>query len=169
MSEYLIAEYDQPDPAHEALRQLEALDLPGVRVASPAAYPAVHATGSPGPWRWLAWLALSGALIGLVTAIAIEVGSSVAHPIQVGGKPVVAWIPYGVIMFELTMLGAGATSFLSLVVLAALSRRGVPRAARRAVASDRIVVIVPATKQQSAQASAVSEALAGALSVTEAP
>jgi|GEM_PF-2161031 len=169
MPEYLIAEYDNPDSAREALRQLEALDLPGVRVASPAAYPAVHATGSPGPWRWLAWLALSGALLGLVTAIVLEVGSSLAHPVQVGGKPVVAWIPYGVIMFELTMLGAGATSFMSLVVLTALSRRGVPRVARRAVASDRIVVIVPATKQQSEQTRAVNEALAGALSVTETP
>jgi len=167
MAEPRIAVYDDPDRAAEALDRLDSLRIAGVRVTSPAAYPAVHKTGSPGPWRLLAWLALLGGLVGLGGAIWLQVGTSLAHPVHVGGKPVVAWIPYGVIMFELTMLGAGSTCFVSLVVLAAIARRRVARAARREMASDRLVIAVPAAEPGSERAGAIDEALAGELPATE--
>jgi hypothetical protein len=48
-----------------------------------------------------------------------------------------------VVMFELTMLFAGASNFLALAILSAVSRRKVPRAIRDLVSSERIVVTVP--------------------------
>ena len=44
---------------------------------------------------------------------------------MVGGKPILAWTAFGVIMFELTMLFAGVANFLALVLLSAATRRGV--------------------------------------------
>jgi len=167
MPEPWIALYDGPDEAADALRSLDELGIEGVRLISPAAYPAVHMTGRPGPWRLMSWLALIGGFLGLATAIALEVGSSVAHPFDVGGKPVVAWIPYGVVMFELTMLGAGVTSFCSLIVLAFLSRLRVPKAARRAVAGDRLAIVLPAIAGE--RSDAVCAALAGASAQEGAP
>jgi len=161
-----IAVYDDPDRAAVALQTLADLGVPGVRVVSPAAYPVVHQTGHPGPWRLLGWIALIGGLLGLACAIALEVGTSVAHPMNVGSKPVVAWIPYGVVMFELTMLGVGASNFVALVVLAIVARHRVPKAARRAVASDRLAIVVPAGGDRG---DAVRAALAGAISLEGAP
>lgn len=157
-----IAVYDDPDRAAAALQSLAGLGVEGVRVASPAAYPAVHLTGRPGPWRLMGWLALVGGIVGLLTAVGLEVGTSLANPVDVGGKPVVAWIPYGVVMFELTMLGAGVTNFLALVVLAFTSRRRVPKAVRQAVASDRLAVVVPAAGDDD-RLTAIQATLAGAI------
>lgn len=157
----MIAIFDDPDRAAEALHALGKLRVPGVRLVSPAAYPAIEMTGHPGPWRRMGWLALGGAIAGLVLAIVLEVGSALSYPIDVGGKPVVAWIPYGVVMFELTMLGAGATSFFSLVILAFGARRRVPATARRAVASDRLVVVVPPAPDD--RDDGIRAALAGAI------
>jgi len=159
-----IARYDDPDRAAAALRTLANLHVLGVRVVSPAAYPAVHLTGHPGPWRLMGWLALVGGLVGLATAIALEVGTSMALPLDVGGKPVVAWIPYGVVMFELTMLGAGATNFVALVVLAGVSRRRIPKAALGTVRSDRLTIVVPAVGTAD-RLGAIRAALAGAIHV----
>lgn len=139
----LIAIFDNVDRTAAALRSLTNLRVAGVRVVSPAAYPVLAMTNDPGPCRLMGRLALAGAIVGLVVAIVLEVGSSLAYPIDVGGKPVVAWIPYVVVMFELTMMGAGVTSFLSLVILAVRVRRRIPAAARRAVASDRLVIVLP--------------------------
>jgi len=163
-----IAVYDDPDRAADALRSLADLGVPGVRVVSPAAYPAVHLTGHPGPWRLLGWVALAGGVLGLLTAIALEVGSSVLHPMNVGGKPVVAWIPYGVVMFELTMLFAGIANFVAMVVLAFVVRRRVPMAARMAVASDRLAIVIP-TAGGSDRLRAIRAVLADAVGVEGAP
>jgi Alternative complex III, ActD subunit len=157
-----IAVYDDPDRAAAALRSLDGLGVRGARIVSPAAYQAVHLTGRPGPWRLMGWLALAGGILGLAVAVALEVGSSIAHPVDVGGKPVVAWIPYGVVMFELTMLGAGVTNFLALVVLAWTSRRRIPKAVRQAVASDRLAVVVPAAGDDD-RLTAIQATLAGAI------
>ncbi len=164
-----IAVFDDPERAAQSLRDLRKLGVTNARVASPAAYPAVHLTGQPGPWRAMGWLVLAGGLVGLASAIALEVGTSILHPIHVGGQPVIAWVPFGVIMFELTMLGAGLTNFVSMVVLGAISRRGVARAARDAVCSDRLAVVVPLSGHSPAQCAAIRGALAGALAISESP
>ena len=169
MREGWIAVFDDPGRARDALRALKALGVKGMRVASPAAYPIVHETGQPGPWRAMGWLALGGGLCGLTLAISLEVGTSLLHPMHVGGQPVVAWVQFGVIMFELTMLGAGLTNFLAMVLLGALSRRRVARGARDAVLSDRLAITVPAAGHSPEQLAAMRRALVGALAVNEAP
>ncbi len=163
-----IALYDDPERAAAALRSLARLGVPGVRVLSPAAYPAIHLTGRPGPWRLMSWLALIGGLTGLATAIGLEAGASLSYPIHVGGKPALAWILFGVVMFELTMLGAGLTNFFAMVGLAWVSRRRIPKAAREAVASDRLAVVVAAAGDDDRLA-AIRGALAGAIRLEGAP
>ena len=164
MRETLFALFDNPDTA-AAVGSLNRRQVKGVRVVSPAAYPVVHLTGHPGPWRWMGYLAVAGALIGLGTAISLEVGSSLAHPLPVGGKPVVAWPAYAVVMFELTMLGAGLTNFIALVVLSWWSRRKIHRSVREAVTADRVAVVVPIGGQSEAEVAAIRAELTGALSL----
>jgi hypothetical protein len=162
----LVAVYVDPERAGRAVAELAAMGLTGARVASPAAFKVVNATGRPGPWRALAWIALGGALTGLGCAIALQVATSRAMGLVVGGKPIVSWTAFGVVMFELTMLFAGVANFTALVVLSALARRRISPSARAAVDSGRIVVVVPISGLTEDQRARAERALADAAAVT---
>jgi hypothetical protein len=149
MAEDLVAIFADPDAAARALRGLADAGLGGVRVVSPAPYPAVNQTGHPGPWRRLGGIALAGGLTGLALATALQVTTSQSLGIIVGGKPIISWPAFGVVMFELTMLFAGLSTFTAVIVLSAVARRAVPAAARQEVGTERIVVLVPVSKGQS--------------------
>jgi hypothetical protein len=160
-----VAIFADPDTAASALRGLRAAGVEGVRIVSPAPYPAVHLTGSPGPWRRLPTIALVGGLTGLGSAVALQVITSQSLGIIVGGKPIVAWPAFGVVMFELTMLFAGIFNFSALIALSFLARREVPARARRQVDTERIVVLVPAAQASGARGAIVRASLKGAMEV----
>ena len=159
MPEPLVAIFADPDAAAAALRALRLADVTGARVASPAPFPAVHLTGLPGPWRLLGKVALIGGLSGLAGAAALQAITSQSLGIVVGGKPILAWPAFGVIMFELTMLFGGASTFFSLVILAALARRKVSLQARQAMSSEQVVVVVPLLGQDAAGRAAIQQLL----------
>jgi hypothetical protein len=159
MPEPLVALFDHPDAAEKALRLLSAQGVKGAQVASPAPYPVVNQTGHPGPWRALGWIATVGALTGLSVAASLQVLTSQHLGLVVGGKPIVAWPAFGVVMFELTMLFAGASTFVALVILSARARRRMPAAATARVTSERIVVVVPAAGLPAGRREAVAAAL----------
>ncbi len=162
MAEPLVAVFADPDTAARALSTLREAEVAGVRVVASAPFPAVHGTGRPGPWRLLGKVSLLGGLAGLACAIVLQAVTSESMGLVVGGKPILAWPAFGVIMFELTLLFAGLANFLVLVVLAATSRRGVPKWARAKVDSDSIVVMVPGDQLAGARGAAVRRALAAA-------
>jgi hypothetical protein len=165
MAEELVVVFSDPDAAADALRALAGAGIPGVRVASPAPYPAVHLTGQPGPWRFLGTIALVGGLTGLGLATALQVITSRSLNIIVGGKPVLAWPAFGVVMFELTMLFAGIFNFTALVLLSALARRRISARARAQVGTERIVVVVPATGEGTPADPRLGALLAGGVEV----
>ena len=70
-------------------------------------------------------------------------------------------------MFELTMLFAGASNFIALVVFSALARRRVAPAVRDLVSAERMVVVVPLSGMDSKLRDAVRGVLGGA--VTKVP
>jgi hypothetical protein len=142
MRDELLAVFADPEAAADALRALRDDGVTRVRVVSPAPYPVVEQTGHPGPWRALGWIALAAGLTGLCGAMALEVITSRSMDLIVGGKPIVSWTAFGVVMFEMTMLGAGIATFTAVVVLSAITRRRVAQAARDAIASDRIAVVI---------------------------
>jgi hypothetical protein len=162
MPDILTALFADPERADQAVRALDALGVEGVRLASPAPYPAVHRVHRPGTERRLGWLVLGGAAAGLAAAIALQVHACLVHPFIVGGKPLLAWQAFAIVGFELTMFGAGLTNFVALAVLGARARRRVPRAAREAVASDRLVLLVDLEGRGPEARDAIRRALAGA-------
>jgi Protein of unknown function (DUF3341) len=159
MPEPRVTIFADPDAAARALRRLEKAGVTDARVVSAAPFPAVHLTGRPGPWPVLGKVALGGAVTGLTCAALLQALTSRSLGLVVGGKPILAWPAFGVIMFELTMLFAGAANFLALVLLAAVARRRVPAAARAAVSSEQTVVVVPGERLEGPRAAAVLSAL----------
>jgi hypothetical protein len=143
MPEDLVGIY--PD-APSALRALDALlreDVNAALVASPAPLP-FHVADPHDRSSTLSWIALCGALTGLGGAMAVQVATSDSLGLVVGGKPIVSWMAFAVVIFELTMLFAGAANFIALIVLCAVARRRFSASAREQVSSGRIVVVVPA-------------------------
>jgi len=165
MRDDLVALFGDPDSAARALEALREERVSGARVVSSAPFPAVRETGRPGPWRALGRIALVGGLTGLGCAMALEVVTSRSMDLVVGGKPIVSWTAFGVVMFELTMLFAGLFNFTALVLLAAFTRRSVSRRARDRVRSDRLVVVVPLAGCSEDQEAAIRRSLSGALEV----
>jgi Protein of unknown function (DUF3341) len=142
MADELVAIYADPGAAMDAVQALRSRGISNARVSSPAGFPVVEMADHRGDSRLQGWLAFLGGLTGLGCAAWLQVATSKSLGLMVGGKPIVAWTAFGVIMFELTMLFAGATNFVALIVLAALARRKMSRAVREQLSSDRIVVVV---------------------------
>ncbi len=63
---------------------------------------------------------LTGGLLGFSAAIALVLVTSLAYILPVGGKPVVAWIPYVIVMFELTVLLGSIFNLLGVILLSRL-------------------------------------------------
>ncbi|NOY93424.1 MAG: DUF3341 domain-containing protein [Deltaproteobacteria bacterium] len=143
--------FDDPHHAEDVVRRLRECGVDDVHVTSPAAYPVTEETKPPFGWRLFGLLALTGGLTGLATAIALVVHGSETVPLIVGGKAVLAWPAFSVVMFELTMLGAGVANFLGVIVLSAVARRGLPKRARMAAAEGHIAVLIPAGEHSAEQ------------------
>jgi hypothetical protein len=158
----LIALFADPRRAEQAVRDVAALGVENIHLASPASFSVVHRVYRPGTERHLGWFALGGAAVGLAAGVSLQVVTSLSHPMIVGGKPIVAWPAFAIICFELTMLGAGLSNFLAMAVLSAWARRNVPHAAKEAVASDCLAVVVPIQGRSASAVHAIEQALAGA-------
>jgi len=104
------------------------------RARSPV--PPHAADGSP-VRRWV----LVGGLTGFASGWALTVGTALAWPLRVGGKPIVSWPAFFVIAFELTILFA-ALAGLAGFLRAARLPRGATADYRAATGVDRFDVLV---------------------------
>jgi len=68
-----------------------------------------HAIGkSRSPVRWVA---LTGGISGVLTGLAITIGTTYEWRLNAGGKPLLSWPPFIIISFELMILLGGIFSF----------------------------------------------------------
>ncbi len=68
------------------------------------------------------WLAVLGGLAGGTTGYALAAFTQRAYPLPTGGMPIVAPWPTGIVMYELTMLGAILTTIVTFLITARLPR-----------------------------------------------
>jgi hypothetical protein len=66
---------------------------------------------------------LCGAILGMCLGLWLTIGTSVALPISVGGKPIVSLPAFLVIVFEVTVLVGGLSNFLGMLIGAYIGRR----------------------------------------------
>ncbi len=66
------------------------------------------------------WLAVLGALLGGTGGYALASFTQRTYPLPTGGMPIVAMWPTGIIMYELTMLGAILTTIVTFLIAARL-------------------------------------------------
>ena len=82
-----------------------------------------HAIGrNKSPVRWLV---LTGGILGVLSGLAITIGTTYEWRLNAGGRPLLSWPPFIVICFELMVLLGGIFGFLGVLGLS-----GVPTVER---------------------------------------
>lgn len=111
----LLASFAAPGRAAEAVRALHEAGYRDVRVATPAPFPElVAAIGKP--VSHVGWFTLPGALFGLLCGVALTAGTSLAWPLVTGGKPIVSWPPFVIVIFEVTVLIGSLVNLVAVAV-----------------------------------------------------
>jgi hypothetical protein len=153
----LLASFSDPSDAAAAARALREAGC-RVRAAMPAPFPElVKALGIRR--SRLGWLTWPGALVGLACGLALPITTSLAWPLVVGGKPIVALPAFVVIIFELTVLVGSITNLIASLALG-WTRGGLSRLpGGREFHSDRIGLL--ATADDPARAEAILRAHGG--------
>jgi hypothetical protein len=72
--------------------------------------------GRPMVWTRIPIIALSGAGLGFITALALSFGTPYLYPVLVGNQPLYAIPTSIVVIFELTMLGLLISTFIGVFV-----------------------------------------------------
>jgi len=114
----VFAFVDDAEKAIAALRERGYLPI----FFSPTTIPSVEDRLMPQDSR-VKWFTLTGALLGILSAVVLTTWVSVSWPLIFSGKPVVSIPPYGVIYFELMVLFGAILNLIGLLWTARIPRR----------------------------------------------
>ena len=120
LDSFVLGEFATPDALVAATHKMRESGFQGMDTYSP--YPLHGGSEALGlPPSKVPFIALGGALTGMITALAMQTWmNSVDYPLNVGGRPLIslpAWIP---ITFELSVLFAAFGIFFGLLGLSRL-------------------------------------------------
>ena len=159
--------FDAPDAAQRAYTGLKRAGIPTRDIAVISGEPFEAFEFSHRDHSMILFrLALVGGIIGFISAVALVQGTSVAWPLVTGGMPIVAWYPYLVVIFEMTMLGAIVTTVVSLLVTSKLPKFG-KTLYDPAVSDGKILVGVPVTGPAEAISDTFKQAGASAVKTVD--
>ena len=114
----------------------------------------------------IGWIVFFSGLTGVSSGLLMMWWmGGVDYPLVVGGKPIVSWTAFGIIMFELTMLFAGVSNFSALIIMSFFTRRRFSKKVRAQMTSERIVLLVPVDGCAEDRKKAIRACLSQALEV----
>jgi hypothetical protein len=116
MIEIISSFADETQTAH-AIEELRTAEIKNFTAFSPIpSHKIEHAIGrKKSPVRWIV---LFGGISGVLTGLAITIGTTYEWNLNAGGKPLLSWPPFIVICFELMVLLGGIFGFLGVLGLA---------------------------------------------------
>jgi hypothetical protein len=108
-----VAVFGDIDPAVEAMDQLREHGVKDDQMNVISGIPITgHILGRPHIWTNVPRLALGGAIVGLLLGIFLAAGITNLYPLQIGRQGAVNGAPTIVLIFEMTMLGLLASTFI---------------------------------------------------------
>ena len=140
MPDRVLGTFGDPAAAARAIRALRAAGCGELRAAMPAPFPEVVAALGQ-PRSRLGLITWPGALAGLAAGVALPVTTSLAWPLVVGGKPIVALPAFVVIIFEVTVLVGSLTNLAASLALGWMRGGLAPLPGGREFHGDRIGVV----------------------------
>jgi hypothetical protein len=138
----VLAVFSEPAAAAKAVTAARAAGLKDIRAAMPAPFPEVM-EALVQRRSVIGAITLGGAVVGMGLGLWLTIGTSLALPLSVGGKPIVSLPAFLVIVFELTVLVGGLSNFIGMLAGAYVGRRKswMPKDPR--FLRDRIGVFLP--------------------------
>jgi hypothetical protein len=115
----LIGAFLDEENCASAIEDLRAAKFDDFRSFAPfPSHKIEHAFGrSKSPVRWVV---LAGGIIGVLTGLAITIGTTYEWRLNAGGRPLISGPPFLVICFELMILTGGIFGFLAVFFFAGL-------------------------------------------------
>jgi hypothetical protein len=108
-----LALFTDIDPAVEALDRMREHGISDDEMTVISGIPLTeHILGRPRVWSNVPRLALGGAFAGFLFGIFLAAGIPYLYPLKIGGQGLVSGAPTVVLLFEMTMLGLLASTFL---------------------------------------------------------
>ena len=108
-----LAQFSYIDPAVEAIDRLRQHGVKEEQMNVISGIPFTeHILGRPRVWSNVPRLALGGAVAGMAFGIFLAAGITNLYPLKIGGQGLVAGAPTVVLVFEMTMLGLLASTFI---------------------------------------------------------
>ena len=132
------------DTRAEAINVLRALEREGVDASSITVMSSepLHLESKAAPRSRIAGWAIVGGLLGATFAILLTVVTSKKVGLVTGGMPIVSPWAFGIIVFELTALGAILFTLVRMIIEARLVRRSNLSSYGDAVAEGKIVIAI---------------------------
>jgi molybdopterin-containing oxidoreductase family membrane subunit len=137
------------DTTVEAIRQLRKAGFTDVTVYSPVPRHEIEDALAPkeSPVRLFT---LGGALLGATTGYGLASYASLDYPLVVGGKPLVHFIPYTVLGFEVAVLFGALATVLGLFLTARLPHLRIEAAYDPSFTNDRMGVFARCSADRAA-------------------
>ena len=132
-----------------AIEELRASRVADFNTFSPIpSHKIEHAIGrSKSPVRWLV---LAGGISGVLSGLAITIGTTYEWSLNAGGKPLVSWPPFIVICFELMVLLGGIFGFFGVLALSGVPTTAIAPGYESRFGEDRFAIVVRCDEAQAA-------------------
>ena len=137
---------DDAECAH-AIEQLRVAQVGDFNTFSPIpSHRIEHAIGKKkSPVRWIV---LAGGISGILTGLAITIGTTYEWRLNAGGKPLLSWPPFIIICFELMVLLGGISGFTSVLALARIPTAEIAEGYSGRFGEDRFGIVVHCDEDQ---------------------
>ena len=115
----IISSFADDAQCARAIEELRAAKIDELSTFSPIpSHKIEHAIGRrKSPVRWIV---LVGGISGILTGLAITIGTTYEWRLNAGGKPLLSWPPFIIICFELMVLLGGISGFLGVLGLSGI-------------------------------------------------
>ena len=143
----IISSFADDTRCAHAIEELRAAKVGDLNTFSPIpSHKIEHAIGkTKSPVRWIV---LIGGISGVLTGLAVTIGTTYEWRLNAGGKPLLSWPPFIIICFELMVLLGGIFGFLGVLGLWGFPRRKLHRATMGALARIDLGSWFDATKKR---------------------
>ena len=138
----------------QAIEELRAAKVGDFNTFSPIpSHKIEHAIGKPkSPVRWIVLL---GGISGILTGLAITIGTTYEWRLNAGGKPLLSWPPFIIICFELMVLLGGIFGFTGVLGLSGIPATEIAPGYHGRFGEDRFGIVVLCDEQEAARVESI--------------